>query len=31
MEAMMATPMWQEWQRQALAEPHVIGPIDAVS
>jgi glutathione S-transferase len=31
MEAMMATPMWQGWQRGALAESHVIGPIDEVS
>jgi glutathione S-transferase len=31
MDAMMATPMWQEWEREALAETHAIGPIDSVS
>jgi hypothetical protein len=27
----MATPMWREWERDALAEKHVIGPTDEVS
>jgi glutathione S-transferase len=31
MDEVMATPMWREWERGALAETRVIGPIDGVS